>query len=273
MDYNQEIRKWLADNPISEEVELDVHAVPESIFDLTDASDRIKLLNRQIKALPLQQQKLLHYLSRNVDQALIIESMEYASPELFWLDRALLIKEVDPTARQNDVLRVFAVNEQLLDEIYAVSDIMDLEAEKSKNRKSLKYSLIAAPFFLALVFMFIYPLLVKPNPVALYDEYKNAYQPILSSIDTTSYVGGSYFEALLLMKEGNFSESATLFREIIPVDSTYRASSRWFLALISLRNGDQQSCKEQLKAIQSEDPAFYKKVAEKLDRNWLIRSK
>lgn len=264
--YKSEIRKWLDDNPLTENQELDVHGVPVSLFDLTDADDRLKQLNRQIKGLPLQQQKLLLYLSRDMDPALIIESMEYQSPELFWLDKALLIKEVDPTARQQDVLQVYAVNESLLAEIYAVSDIMDREAEKSKNRKYRNWSLIATPVILLLVYLFVFPVLIKPDPVALYEKFRGTYRPDIASIDTTSYAGGSYYEALLLMDEGNFTESSKLFEEMIPADSSFRVSSRWFLALINLRNGDKESCKEQLKAIQNDDPAFYKKVAEKLFR-------
>lgn len=264
--YKSEIRKWLDDNPLTENQELDVHGVPVSLFDLTDADDRLKQLNRQIKGLPLQQQKLLLYLSRDMDPALIIESMEYQSPELFWLDKALLIKEVDPTARQQDVLQVYAVNESLLAEIYAVSDIMDREAEKSKNRKYRNWSLMATPVILLLVYLFVFPVLIKPDPVALYEKFRGAYRPDIASIDTTSYAGGSYYEALLLMDEGNFTESSKLFEEMIPADSSFRVSSRWFLALINLRNGDKESCKEQLKAIQNDDPAFYKKVAEKLFR-------
>ena len=68
--YKSEIRKWLYDNPLTENQELDVHGVPVSLFDLTDADDRLKQLNRQIKGLPLQQQKLLLYLSRDLDPAL-----------------------------------------------------------------------------------------------------------------------------------------------------------------------------------------------------------
>ncbi|MFA5816816.1 MAG: hypothetical protein WC865_14480 [Bacteroidales bacterium] len=264
--YKPEIRKWLDDNTLTENQELDVHGIPVSLFDLTDTDDRLKQLNRQIKGLPIQQQKLLLYLSRDIDPALIIESMEYSSPELFWLDKALLIKEFDPTARQQDVLQVFAVNESLLAEIYSVSDIMDLEAEKSKSHKYRNWSLIAAPVILLLVYLFIYPVLIKPDPVALYEKFKVTYRPDIASIDTTSYVGGSYYEALLLMDEGNFAESAKLFEEMIPGDSPFRVSSRWFLALINLRNGDRASCREQLKAIQNDDPAFYKQVAEKLSR-------
>jgi len=259
-----EMRKWLARHPLKEDQELDVHGVPVSVFDLTDTDIRLKQLNRQIKGLPMQQQKLLLYLSRDIDPALIIESMEYPSPELFWLDKALLIKEVDPTARQQDVLQVFAVNESLLEGICTVSDIMDREAKKSKSRTYRNWSLIAAPVILLLAVLFVYPLLIKPDPVALFEKFKDTYRPDTASIDTTSYTGGSYYEAILLMGEGRFPESAKLFEEMIPSDSTFRTSSRWFLALINLRNGDRESCMEQLKAIQTEDPAFYKRVAEKL---------
>ncbi len=265
-NYKPEIRKWLDEHPLTENQELDVHGVPASLFDLIDTPGRLKLLNRQIKGLSLQQQKLLLYLSRDMDTSLIIESMEYPSPELFWLDKALLIKEVDPTARQQDVQQTFAVNESLLDEIYEVSDIMDLEAEKSQNRKYLKYLLITAPVILLLLFLFVYPVLIKPDPVALYEKFKVTYRPDIISIDTTSYAGGSYYEALLLMSEGNFAEAAILFEELIPGDSIYRVTSRWFLALINLRLGDKQSCLEQLSAIQADDPAFYKRVAAELYR-------
>ena len=261
-----EIRKWLADYPLTENQEIDIDGVPVSLFNLTDTNDRLKQLNRQIRELPLQQQKLLRYLSQDLDPTLIIESMEYPSPDLFWLDKALLIKEVDPTARQQDVLQVFAINESLLNKIYEVSDIMDLEVEKSKNRKYRNYLLLFAPVFLGMVVLFIFPLLIKPDPIALYEKYRSTYWPDITSIDTTSYSGGSYYEALMLMDEGNFVEAAILFEEMIPGESTYRVSSRWFLALIRLRSGDRQSCKEQLRAIRADDPAFYKRVAEKLYR-------
>lgn len=261
-----EIRKWLSSHPISEDQEPDIHSVPVTLFDLSGAEDRLRQLNRQIKSLPLQQQKLLLYLSRDTDPSLIIESLEYTSPELFWLDKALLIKEVDPTARQQDVLRIFEINENLLEEICSVSDIMDAEAEKSKSRKYRNWSLIAAPVILIIVFLFFYPVLFKPDPLVLYEKFKLSYRPDLNAIDTTSYAGSSFHEAMLLMDEGNYSDAARVFEELIPADSIYRVSSRWFLALINLRNGNRQSCMEQLKAIEGNDPDFYKQVAGKLYR-------
>ena len=261
-----EIRKWLKDHPLSEDQELDVHGVPASLFDLTDTDDRLKQLNRQIKGLPLQQQKLLLYLSRDIDPSLIIESMEYSSPELFWLDKALLVKEIDPSARQQDVLQVFAVNESLLAEMITVSDIVDRESEKSKSHKYRNGLLIAAPIILLLLYLFVYPVLIKPDPVALFEKFRFAYLPDMASIDTLSYNGGSYYEALLLLDEGNYTESAKLFEEMIPTDSTFRVSSRWFLALINLRSGDKVSCLEQLRAIRQDDPGFFQKFAEKLFR-------
>ncbi|MFA6127950.1 MAG: hypothetical protein WC699_11635 [Bacteroidales bacterium] len=265
-DLKPEIRKWLEQNPLTENQELDVHGVPLSLFDLTEADERIRQLNRQIKSLPLQQQKVLLYLSRDIDPALIIESMEYTSPELFWLDKALLIKEIDPTARKNDVLQVFAVNEALVELIIEVSEEMDAESAKKKNRKYRTWSLMAIPVVVLLLALFVYPLIIKPNPVALYEKFKNNYRQDLEVIDTTSYSGGAFYEARMLMEEGNFNESARLFEEIIPSDSLYRVRSRWYLALISLRNGNRESCLEQLKAIQADDPSFYKKFAEKLFR-------
>lgn len=259
-----EIRKWLSTHPLTADNTLDVHGVPEFLFELTDIDDRLKQLNRQIKGLPIQQQKVLLYLSRDIEPALIIESMEYASPDLFWLDKALLVKEVDPSARQHDVLKVFAANEALLEEIYEVSDKMDREAEKSKNRRYLIWTLGSAPVVLALLFLVIIPLFLKSDPVALYEQFKSAYTPDTSSIDTTSYTGGSYVEALAQMKDGNYSVAAKLFEELVANDSTYRTASRWYLVLINLQNGDRRSCKDQLKILEAEDPAFYRKVAEKL---------
>lgn len=260
------IREWLSAHPLAEDQELDVHGVPADLFELATTDDRLRQLNHQIKALPLQQQKLLLYISREIDTALIIESMEYSSPELFWLDKALLIKEVDPTARQQDVLRVFSMNESLLDVIYSVSDQMDIEADKAKSRTYRNWLLIAAPVILLLVFLFVYPVLIKPDPVTLYEKFKVTYRPDTATLDTSNYAGGSYYEALLLMNEGNFTESARLFEEMIPGNSPYRTGSRWFLALINLRNGDRQSCREQLVAIRNDDPEFFRQVAEKLWR-------
>jgi hypothetical protein len=262
----REIRKWLKINSLIDGSELDIHGIPESLFNLLPVEERFKLLNRQIKGLQLQQQRLLHYLSRDIDPALIIETMEYSSPELFWLDKAILVKEVDPTARQQDVLRVFAENASLLEAIIEISEVMDAEAEKLKNKKYRNWLFLSAPVILLFLFLFIYPLLVKPDYQSLYDQYKSVYVPVMSAIDTVSYEGGSYHEALLLMEEGNLSLSAKLFEELIPVDSSYRASSRWFLALINLHEGDVPSCREQLNALRTEDEKFYREVAEKLYR-------
>jgi len=263
---NREIRTWLADHPITENQELDIHGVPAGLFDLTQAEGRIKQLNHQIKGLPLRQQKLLLYLSRDIEPALIIESLEYTSPDLFWLDKALLVKEVDPKARKQDVLMVFEGNEALLTEIYAVSDAMDEEEERSKKKKYRRWSLVGVPVILLIVFVFVFPVLIRPDTVALYEKFNTSVLPDLSTVDTTTYNGGSYYEARLMMEEGNFAGSAKLFEELIPADSIYRVGSRWCLALINLRNGDKESCLEQLKAIRNEDPVFYRNVAEKLYR-------
>jgi len=117
-----------------------------------------------------------------------------------------------------------------------------------------------------LLYLFVYPVVMKPNPVALFEKFKSGFTPNLASVDTTSYSGGSYYEAVTLLEEGNYPNAAKLFEELVTSDSTYRSGSRWFLALINLRNGDKSSCKEQLKALEADDPAFYKKVAEKLFR-------
>jgi len=264
-EYKSEIRKWLETHPLKDDQELDVYGVPDFLFDLTDNDDRLKLLNRQIKSLPLQQQKLLLYLARDIEPRLIIESMEYASPELFWLDKALLIKIVDSSARKNDVLLVFAANEFLLNEIHEVADSMEQEVAKTKKRKLQILTLIAVPIVLLFVGLFVLPEMNKPNPVALFEQFKSAYQPPWTSIDTTSFAGGNYYEAFMLLKEDHFTESARLFEETVVADAAFRTGSRWFLALINLQKGDLRSCRDQLRAIKSEDPAFYRSIAKGLD--------
>jgi hypothetical protein len=261
-----EIKQWLKDHPLDQNAELDVHGVPIPLFDLVADDHRLTQLNRQIKSLTLPQQKLLLYLSRDIEPALIIESMEYASPELFWLDKALLVKEVDPTARQQDVRQVFQITEQLLDEIFQVADELDQETEKKKNRKFRKWLVFSAPVVLLFAVLFLYPVLIKPDPVALYDSFKGAYRPDTDSVDTIGYAGAAYADALYLLEEGNFNEAAKLFAEVIPADSSLRTASRWFLALISIRNGDKPGCNEQLRIIRNDDPDFYRNVAEKLYR-------
>jgi hypothetical protein len=260
------IRNWLELHPFGENQELDIDDLPAGLFDEACSDNRMKQLNRQIRGLPARQQKLLFYLSRDIDPALIMESMEYTSPELFWLDKALLVKEVDPGARKQDVLQVYNIYQKLLDEIYGVADQMDLEFEKSRNRKYRNWMLIAAPVILLMVFLFVYPLMVKPEPVALFEEFIGTYRPDMQAIDTLDYQGGAYYEALMLVEEKDFDQSAELFEEMIVAESPFRAGSRWFLALINLRKGDSRSCKEQLVALRAEDPVFYKKVAEKLRR-------
>ena len=256
-----EIRNWLVLNLVQENTGLEVYDVPESLFNRLIDEERLQQLNSQIRGLPLQQQKLLRYLSRDLDPAIIIESMEYASPELFWLDKALLVKEIDPSARQHDVLQVFAANEHLVDEIIRISDLMDREKEKAKSKKYRKWIVIAAPVVVLLSVLVLYPLLFKPDPVALFDRYSGSFLPDTAAVDTTSLSGAAYLEALILMEDGDYAESGRIFQELIPADTLYRIPSRWFLALIELRSGDFMSCKEQLTAIRSEEPDFFRKYA------------
>jgi len=260
------IREWLAAHPLAPDQELDVHEVPESFFEMASDDERLQQLNRQIRKLPLQQQKLLLYLSRDLDPAIIIESMEYSSPELFWLDKALLIKEVDPTARQQDVLQVFRINESLVEAIYEVADQIDQEADKAKNRTYRKWSLIAAPVVLLLAFLFLYPVLVRPDPVRMYESFAGAYRPDPATVDTITDAGIAWQEALIRIREEDFAGAVAWLEEGVGGESPYRTGSRWFLALISLRSGDRNGCREQLSAIRKEDPEFFGRIAAPLWR-------
>jgi hypothetical protein len=262
----EKVRLWLSDHPLEANQDVDVHWVPAELFQMTDADDRLKALNHQIKGLPLKLQKLLLYLAKDTDPSLIIESLEYASPELFWLDKAVLVKEVDPKARQQDVLQVFEINARLLDRILETADEMDREAEKVRSRKIRRWSILAGPLLVLLLYLFVYPLVFRPSPTALFEKFRSAYRPDWSRIDTTAYEGSNYYDAVTLLDDGDFAEAAALFEELVPADSLYRIPARWFLALINLHSGDRQATLEQLKAIRFEDPDFYKKVAEELDR-------
>jgi hypothetical protein len=254
------IRHWLSGHPLTDGSELDVHGVPEDVFDLAVEDDWLRQLNRQIRRLPAAQQRLLRYLSRDIDPALIIESMEYSSPELFWLDKALLVKEIDPSARQQDVLQVFDANESLVAEIIRVSDLMDEEGEKSHNRRFRKWSLIAAPVLLIILFTVIYPLLFKPDPVALYDRFINRYTPVSGNMDSLSLEGVTFYEGIDLLEEGSFSEAAGLFTQVIQSGGAHQPEARWFLALSQLRTNNRDACIAELKALRSESPVVWEKT-------------
>lgn len=258
------IREWLQAHPLPAGEELSIYEVPETLFEAACSDNRLTELNRRIHSLSLNQQQLLHYLSRDIDTALIIESMNYASPELFWLDRATLVRELDTTARKQDVLQVFRINDQLVEAIYEVADQIDIEDNKVRDRKYRIGFLLAAPLVLLIAIVFLYPVLRSPDPAALYEKYSGAYRPDPAAVDTTASGGLAWQEALIRLGEEDFSGAADWLEEGITGEGPYRTGSRWFLALISLQQGNREGCRNQLDAIRREDPAFFTRYAAKL---------
>ncbi len=257
---NNAVRQWLREHPLQDGTSPDVHVVPESLFELAESDERLQQLNQLIKSLPAPQQRLLRYLSMDIEPALIIESMEYSSPELFWLDKALLVKEVDPTARQQDVIRVFEVNESLVALIIRISDLMEEEDVKARNRRFRKGTLIAAPLVLALLYFVVYPMLFRPDPIALFDKYIGRYTTDTTDMDSLSFAGATYLEASALLEAGRYAESAGLFQQVIQADTLLQTDARWYLALCELRTGNTKGCAEQLRLLRSGDPVFFRRV-------------
>jgi hypothetical protein len=118
--------------------------------------------------------------------------------------------------------------------------------------------------------LFIYPLLVKPDPAVLFDRFSNTCIPELQDVDTTLYWPGQYYEACRLFREASFTEAEFILRNIAGQGDVYSTGISWLLALIYLNRGMGSSCREQLEVIRETDPVFYRTCCRKLA--WMVRT-
>ena len=65
---------------------------------------------------------------------------------------------------------------------------------------------------------------------------------------------------------GELPPARPLLEELISEGTEYQVISRWYLALIHLHEGNTEACREQLKMLREEDPAFFRAYGRKLMR-------
>lgn len=273
------IREFLSTRESSDPV-TDLLDIPGDIFALAEPDEYYIGINSRIKQLTTIQQKILLYVCQGHDPGLISESLELDSPEAFWLERKVILDimasdsflsgdEVPDEQLRSDILHVFRVNGDILGRFQEISDELEKEREKHKSRLRIRWSVVIVPVILLLLFLFIYPLLVKPDPVNLFEQYKNSCIPDLQQIDTTLFWPGQFYEACVLFNSESYSEAESLLGEITREGADFLSESRWMMVLIYLNRGLGKSSRNQLNMIRRTDPDFYQKCCRKLA--WDIR--
>jgi len=200
---------------------------------------------------------------------LIRETLVFSSPEEFWIRRKTIITwlfrsaGLDPlpdltTELVGRVLKVFKVRQSLIETMAFVSDSMDKDREKKKNTRKKWISLSLAPLILAACILIVYPILVKPDPAVLFERYRSSLPADTLNIDTTNYNASRYYQAMVLFGTDDLATAKSLLDELILEGTEYQTTARWFESLILLREGKLAPCREQLKLIREEDPAFFK---------------
>jgi hypothetical protein len=267
----------LKENPLPDQEGLDAFGVPEEIFLLHESTRPEKQADRFIRTLIAEDQKLLFYISRDLAPELIREVLPFDSPEQYWIRKEQLMQGLQrsfgrPISAEpgNDLIstvtHVFMIREKLAEMIIMEADVLEKEAEKIRNKRRARAYLFSAPVILLLAFVFIYPALKKPDMLSLFDEYKTTFQADTTAIDTTQYAGNRFYQAMDFFLSEELPQARTLFEELISEGTEYQVTSRWYLALIYLHEGNTDACREQLKLLKEEDPAFYEEYGKKLLR-------
>jgi hypothetical protein len=275
--HTSEIGKWLKENPLPEQEGLDAYGVPEELFLLHESTQLEKQADRFIRSLSTPDQKLLFYVSQNMSPELIREVLPFDSPEQYWIKKDYLLQSLqgyfgrtvssEPgTDLINAVIRVFRMREELAEMILTESDLMEKEEEKAKNKRRGRIYLISSPFVLLLALIFILPLLKKPDLLSLFDQYRTTYQTDTTAIDTTQYSGNRFYQAMEFFLTGELPQARVLLEELVSEGTEYQVTSRWYLALIHLKEGNSAACREQLMVLREEDPVFFRAYGRKLVR-------
>jgi hypothetical protein len=253
---------WLKAHPLDENATLDEFSIPEEIWRQVPLEPYEAELSGLIDGLSPDDQKLLCYLARSLPADAIIESMEFASPEEFWVRKSAVEEKLEgwQAGWPGTVAGIFEKRRVWAEKILELADVVDRENEKTRNRKRLKVSLFLSPFFLAACFLIFWPMLVKPDPAVLFERFRNAVPVDTALIDTTNYNGARWYQAMSDFYSDDPITSQILLQELIDEGTEYLTPARWFLSLTFLRRGNFRECRTQLELLKDEDPSFDKKT-------------
>jgi len=240
-----------------------------------EPGEQILKTDRFIRSLPLEDQKLLVYHCRGLSQEIIRETIGYESPELYWIRLSGVVnglqKEMGrepepdiPPELKAVVRQVESIRDGLVKEILEVSDNIDREARKKRNRTKALFSISGGLLLLLAAFWFIWPKWVRPDAAGLFDQYQSSLRIDTATIDTTRYDGNRFYEALDCFLSGELVPARALFMELVAEGTGYGVESRWFAALIDLRQENLESCREQLRLLKESDPVFFEAYGRKL---------
>ncbi len=272
-----EIGKWLMKSPLPEQEGLDAFGVPQELFLLHESTEMEQQTDRFIRSLAAEDQKLLFYISRDLAPELIREVLPFDSPEHYWIRKEKLIRGLqmcfgreESAEPGNDlitaVINVFRIRAEMAEMILQESEIIEKRAEKEKNKRRGRIYLISSPFVILLAFIFVFPQLKKPDLLSLFDQYKITFQTDTTAIDTTQYSGNRFYQAMEFFLSDELPQARVLLEELISEGTEYQVTSRWYLALIHLHEGNTDACREQLKMLREEDPVFFREYGRKLVR-------
>jgi hypothetical protein len=253
------IIEWLKAHPLDDQSALDELTIPSGLLELIPVAPEDRALAGFIDNLSDEDRKLLNFLLRELPAEAIIESMDFESPEEFWIRKRRLEEEL-ANRPMSGVARIFLERRQWADRILEMADALDREADKSRNRKRLRISLLLSPVFLAACYFLFWPLLVKPDPATLFEKYREKVQVDTTQIDTTNYNGSRWYDAMVVFYSDDPLASQSLLLDLVDEGTEYLTQARWFLGLTYLRQGNLKDYRSQLSILKEEDPEFYHSI-------------
>ena len=269
------IRRFLTDNSLAASQLAGMEEVPDTLFDLIEPDPSLAETNRKISTLNSRKRKLLRYYCEGHDPKLILESLDFETPDQLWIDLAEAAGSVagrasrggsDPLGLEwkQQVLRVFEAYDRLADRLAEVLEQLEEQTDKLRKKSRRIWSLILFPAILVPAILIFYPMVTRPGLGGLYEYYRSVYQPDLALIDTLELAGRDFVDAVTLFWEEDMEAATALFVSVSESLSPHATSACWFLTLIGLYNQDGQGSREYLEMIRVMDPDFFNLYGRKL---------
>lgn len=226
--------------PFSPDEYVGIYDVPEIVFELAENNEDLIRLNREIKSLDPEYQKLLHFIARDHDPQLIIESLEYADSTVFWEKRGnclrLLTGRYDDLSEEmkSQIVKIFSRYEKIRDLFLENTDRMVNERNSLINRRKWIITGALAVIIPLILLAFFYPRLIQKDTEVLFNQAVEK-AGMAMTIDSTA-----------------------LLEEMIIEAEEYSPESYWLLSLKALQEDNTAACRENLESLKATDRSMYR---------------
>jgi len=237
----------------------DLYTLPVDFFNGQVSDPQLKEMHRRLQAMPMLHRQALHFEISGIDPALARESLALDDPGRYWIlvqeARELLYKDTDPVQIEKALPDYYSRCNILLEILLDLMDHQDKEAElrKRKNRRLAGVIVVIGGIG---VMSLVFALLFRKAPERVFEEAIIRYP----GLEAPAVVNGDslYYHAWQLFMEEDYEGSYSLFDELLIQPEGYPSEAEWYMALISLQQGNRKQAIDHLRRLKEMDGEMYR---------------